>query len=130
MPDIVHIPKGIRAVTDSPTLKRVLAVSDDLDLLHTRVLLLESQGYIVEAVANDNEAMNLLLTTDFDLVLLGSNSSLFGNHLDRRIRHKYPKMLTLKIQSATEELSIYASRTVDTVPQHVIAALRQMLSED
>jgi DNA-binding response OmpR family regulator len=60
-------------VTDSPTLKRVLAVSDDLDLLHTRVLLLESQSYIVEAVANDNEAMNLLLTTDFDLVLLGRN---------------------------------------------------------
>ena len=85
---------------------------------------------MVEAVASDNEAMSLLLTTDFDLVLLGRNSSLFGSHLDERIRHKYPKMLTLKIQSATEELSIYASRTVDAVPQHVIDALRQMLSED
>jgi hypothetical protein len=48
---ILQIPKGIRVVTHSPTLKRVLAVSDHTDLLHARVLLLESQGYMVEAVA-------------------------------------------------------------------------------
>lgn len=117
-------------MTGAHTLKRILAVSPDSNLLHTRVLLLESQGYRVNSVDTDDEAMSLLSTTDFDLVLLGEESSLFGEQLDERIRRKYPKMLTLKIQSTDEELSLYVSRTVDAVPQHVIDALRQMLSED
>ena len=110
---ILHIPKGIRVVTHSPTSKRALAVSDDTDLLHTRVLLLESQGYMVEGVASHNEAMSLLLTTDFDLVLFGRNSSLFGSHLDERIRSK---CFVLKVRSCTEASSTLKPRCQQSVP--------------
>lgn len=116
-------------MTDSTPLKRIMAVSPDSHLLQSRVLLLKSQGYEVEPVLNDDDAMSLLINTDFDLVLLGEEDSRhFGEQLDERFRRKYPKMLLLKIQSTNHDLSVYASRMVDAEPQHVIAVLKEMFS--
>ena len=113
-------------MTDSSAPKRILRVSPDSDLLQTQVLLLKSQGYKVDAVTSEDEAMSQLRANDFDWVLLGRNLKLFGIQLDDR---NYPKMLTLKIQSTDEEVSLYASRTVDAMPQHVIDALKAMFSQ-
>jgi DNA-binding NtrC family response regulator len=110
------------------TTKRILVVAIDLELGHSRVLLLQSQGYKVDHVATDDEAMQLLESVDFDLVLLGRNSLLFEKRLDQRIRQKYPQQLTLKIQPVEDTVSLYASRTTDSVPNHVIDALKEMLA--
>jgi hypothetical protein len=52
---------------------------------------------MVEAVTKDNEAMNLPANYRFRFGSPRQQLNLFGNHLDQRIGHKYPKMLTLKI---------------------------------
>jgi DNA-binding NtrC family response regulator len=109
------------------TTKRILVVSLDLELGRTRSLLLQAQGYKIDCAASDDDAMRMLESMNFYLVLLGRDSLLFEKRLDQRIRQKYPKQLTLKIQPVEETVSLYASRTVDSVPSHVIEALREML---
>ena len=93
----------------------------------SRVELLRRQGYDVESVEADDEAMALLMENPFDLILLGRKSALREVGLDRRIRETYPDLLTLKIMSPEEASTIYPSRMVDSEPRHVIEALRDML---
>jgi hypothetical protein len=93
------------------------------------MLLLESKGYKVDSVATDDDAMALLREAHFDLILLGRDSLLFEKRLDQRIRQNYPRQLTLKIQPLGDTVSVYPSRTVDPLPDHVVEALGEMLSD-
>jgi response regulator RpfG family c-di-GMP phosphodiesterase len=108
--------------------KRILVVADDRPLRTTRVFLLESESYRVECVESDDEAMTMLLTETYDLVLLGRNSELHKKGIDQRLREKYPHLLTLKIVNETDA-SIWPSRITDSQPEHVIAALHEMLGD-
>lgn len=105
-------------------------VADDRPLKLSRVKLLESQGYRVEAVETDDDAMTMLDTEHFDLVLLGRQSALPRKGIDQRIRERFPNLATLKIEVPGEPHSTYPTRITDSVPQHVIEALREMLGED
>jgi DNA-binding NtrC family response regulator len=69
--------------TDTPLPKRILVVAHDRPLRATRVSLLEDQGYRVKSVETDDDAMTLLLTQTFDLILLGRNSGMHKKFLDR-----------------------------------------------
>jgi hypothetical protein len=108
--------------------KRILVVADDRPLRTTRVSLLESEGYRVESVESDNEAMTALLTETYDLVLLGRNSELHKKGIDQRLREQYPHLLTLKIVNEADA-SIWPSRITDSEPKHVIVALHEMLGD-
>jgi PleD family two-component response regulator len=107
--------------------KRILVVADDRPLRTTRVALLTSEGYRVEGVESDDEAMTILLTETYDLVLLGRNSELHKG-LDQRLREKYPHLLTLKIVNEADG-SVWPSRIIDSEPRHVIIALHEMLED-
>jgi hypothetical protein len=72
--------------------------------------------------------MTMLLTEIYDLVLLGRNSELHKKGIDQRLREKYPHLLTLKIVNEADA-SIWPSRITDSQPEHVIAALHEMLGE-
>jgi CheY-like chemotaxis protein len=50
--------------------RRILWVDDEIDLLKPHLLFLEQRGYAVDAVANGDDALELLRTTPYDLVLL------------------------------------------------------------
>jgi hypothetical protein len=108
--------------------KRILVVADDRPLRTTRVALLKSEGYRVESVESDNEAMTTLLTETYDLVLLGRNSELHKKGIDQRLREQYPRLLTLKIVNEVDA-SIWPSRITDSEPKHVIVALHEMLGD-
>jgi response regulator RpfG family c-di-GMP phosphodiesterase len=108
--------------------KRILVVADDRPLRTTRVFLLESESYRVECVESDDEAMTMLLTETYDLVLLGRNSELHKKGIDQRLREKYPHLLTLKIVNEADA-SIWPSRITDSQPEHVLAALHEMLGD-
>jgi hypothetical protein len=110
--------------------KRILVVAHDRPLRETRVRLLESEGYSVESVEMDDEAMDLMETEHFDLVLLGRQSVLLEKGIDQRIRERFPNLATLKIEAAGERHSVYPTRVTDSAPKHVIAALHEMLGED
>jgi hypothetical protein len=107
--------------------KRILVVSDDPILAFSRVALLKKAGYQVESIYSDEAAMDLLEIASFDLVLLGRDSLRPGKGLDRRLRERHPDLLTLKIEGNIPVPSIYPSRIVDARPEHVLAALEEML---
>ena len=108
--------------------KRILVVSDDQMLRTTRVSILEKAGYAVCSAATADDAMGLLETESFDLILLGQEFRITGRGLDQRLREKYPNLLTLKIQPTDDMVSLYLSRTTDSVPEHVLSAVREMLA--
>jgi CheY-like chemotaxis protein len=110
--------------------KRILVVAHDRHLRETRVRLMESEGYRVDSVGTDDEAMRLLESGHFDLVLLGRQSTLPEMGIDQRIRERFPELATLKIEIGGERRSVYPTRVTDSAPRHVIEALREMLGED
>lgn len=110
--------------------KSILVVAPDRPLRETRVQLLQAEGYTVKSVETDDDAMAILVTEHFDLVLLGRQTKPPGKQIDQRLREKYPDLLILKIQSAGEvERSPYPSGTVGYRPQHVLDAVHAMLGD-
>src|ERR1700677_2180465 len=104
----------------NPSHKRILVVSHDTMLRSTRGAILERAGYSVMSVATDDDAMKLLETEQFDLILIGRKSESSRCELDQRLREKYPKLPVLKIQPRGDAASEYSSRTTDALPQHVV----------
>jgi hypothetical protein len=94
----------------------------------TRVSILEKAGYTACSTVTADDAMGLLETESFDLILLGQEFRITGRGLDQRSREKYPNLLTLKIQPTDDMVSVYLSRTTDSVPEHVLSAIREMLA--
>ena len=83
--------------------------------------LLRRAGYEeVESVASDDDAMTLLETEQFDLILLGRKSDLNKKGIDQRLREKY----------SGDFDSSYSSRNTDPQPRHVLEALSEMLGHD
>jgi ActR/RegA family two-component response regulator len=110
--------------------KRILVVAHDRPLKETRVRLLQSQGYSVDSVETDDDAMKLLETEHYDLVLLGHQSALPVKGIDQRLRERFPNLATLKIELVGVRHSDYPTRVSDPAPQNVIAALHEMLGDD
>jgi hypothetical protein len=110
--------------------KRILVVAHDHPLRETRVRLLESRGYRVESVATDDDAMKILESEYFDLILLGHQSALPKKGIDQRLRERYPNLATLKIEIAGVRHSVYPTRVTDSMPQNVIDALHEMLGDE
>jgi len=50
--------------------KRILWVDDEIDLLRPHLLFLQARGYHVDAIANGDDALELLRGRPYDLVLL------------------------------------------------------------
>ena len=105
------------------TAKRILVVANEKPLRESRAMLLESAGYSVVSVCSDEDALSLLKTESFGLVLIGRNTD-SPVALDRLLRAEYPTLLTLKIDGLESK---YPSRITDAVPTHVLDALREML---
>jgi CheY-like chemotaxis protein len=107
--------------------KRILVVSDDPTLAFSRSALLKKAGYLVESVASDDAAMELLEVERFDLILLGRDALRPGRGLDRRLRERHPDLLTLKIEGNLAIPSTYPTRITDARPEQVLTALEEML---
>ena len=50
--------------------KNVLVIDDDFDDLKTMKTLLEKEGFEVKATTNSSDAIGLLVSNDFDLILI------------------------------------------------------------
>jgi DNA-binding response OmpR family regulator len=109
--------------------KRILVVSHDNTLRETRAALLLRAGYSVATSEGGDSTMALLETNTFDLILVGRKSLAPGKGIAQRIRERFPDQLILKIAELLEEDSPYPSKTTNSVPVNVLAALEGMLSE-
>jgi CheY-like chemotaxis protein len=112
----------------SLTPKHILVVSDHQMLRMTRVSILEKAGYTACSTVTADDSMGLLETEHFDLILLGQEFHVPNRSLDQRLREKYPNLLILKIQPMDDMVSLYQSRTTDSLPEHVLSAVREMLA--
>jgi two-component system, NtrC family, response regulator PilR len=109
--------------------KRILVVSHDSMLRETRAALLLRAGYSVSTSEGGDSAMGLLEGNVFDLILVGRKSLAPGKGIAQRIRERYPDVLILKIAELIEEDSPYPSKTTNSLPVNVLAALDVMLSD-
>lgn len=91
--------------------------------------MLRQAGYGVESVDSDDAAMARLEVEHFDLVLIGRKSEMVEKGLDRRLRERYPHLLILKIETRGEKDSIYPSQIIDSQPDHLITALKNLLGD-
>ena len=108
--------------------KRILVVSDDRILGFSRTALLQKAGYQATWVDSDDEAMSLLETEAFDLVLLGRDALQRPRKpLDHRLRERHPNLPTLKIEGNALIPSRYATRVTNSDPARVLAVLAEML---
>lgn len=108
--------------------RRILIVSHYQPLRESRMALLKSAGYFVQAASSDKEAMDALASGTFDLVLVGRRDEFALAQLDERIRAAYPKLPILQIRSREEAGGIsQASRSIDSAPEGVLLALQAML---
>jgi hypothetical protein len=110
--------------------KRILVVSHDPVLRDSRSALLLSAGYAVSAAGRDEDAMALMETNSFDVVLIGRNSHWPKKGLDERVRALHPHQLIVKIAQAGEPRSSFCSRITDPVPANVLEAVREVLGGD
>jgi hypothetical protein len=108
--------------------KHILVVGHDRPLRDTQITLLTDHGYRVDNVDTDDDAMTLLETEQFDLILIGQESVMARKGVDQRLREKYPNLLTIKIEAGASA-SPYASRIIDPAPRHVIEAIYEMLGD-
>lgn len=53
-----------------PAMRKILWADDEIDLLRPHILYLEAKGYSVTAVSNGEDALELVQSSDFDVVLL------------------------------------------------------------
>jgi DNA-binding response OmpR family regulator len=84
---------------------RVLLVDDDEDLRDTLVMILENDGFQVEAAANVNEALRLIGSQTFDVLVSDLHMPSPGDGLTvaSAMRHSNPKAVTF-IFSAYPEM--------------------------
>jgi DNA-binding NtrC family response regulator len=105
----------------------ILVVAQDTLLRKSRHELLRRAGYEVTSVDSDELAITSVDNERFDLVLIGCTSPLSKTSLDQRLRERYPEIRLLKIVMAGDHYSLFASRTTDSEPRHVLTAVRDML---
>lgn len=110
-------------------MKSILVISHDPILRFTRVALLKAAGYKAEAVEDDDNALARLDVTQFDVALVGPRVDMSQKGIDQRVREKYPDIPILMLERGNEDHSVFASRTTDPHPSHVLDALDVMLGQ-
>jgi CheY-like chemotaxis protein len=72
---------------------RILWVDDEVDLLRPHLMLLRSEGYTVDAIMNGQDALELLRSQSYDLVLLDEQMpGLRGMDVLTRLRRTSPRL--------------------------------------
>jgi len=76
----------------------ILVVDDDAEIRETLSSVLESEGYLVEAVKNGKEAVKACETAYFDVALIDMElPDMNGIEILRRLKEKQPRMIMIII---------------------------------
>jgi DNA-binding NtrC family response regulator len=109
--------------------KSILVVAHDEMLRNTRSAMLLRAGYSVAVASNGDDAMVLMATNLYDLVVVGRNSIGTQKGLDERLREVYPKQLIVKIAQSGEMGSEFVSKVTNSEPKKVLAAVKEVFRE-
>lgn len=116
---------------------RVLWVDDEVDLLRPHLMLLRSSGYHVDAVMNGQDALELLNSASYDLVLLDERMpGLRGIDVLDRIRRSAPRLPVVMVTKSEEDSTMHEAigRRADdyivkpTSPRQVLSVVTRLLA--
>ena len=83
---------------------KILWADDEIDLLNSHVLYLESKGYSVTPVNSGDNALDLLAEKNFDIIFLDENMpGISGLETLTIIKEKYPSTPVIMITKSEEE---------------------------
>lgn len=115
---------------------RILWVDDEVDLLRPHLMLLEEEGYDVEAIMNGHDALELLGSDSFDLVLLDEQMpGLRGIEVLSRLRERSPHLPVVMVTKSEEDSTMHEAigRRADdyivkpTSPRQVLSVVTRLL---
>ena len=115
---------------------RILWVDDEVDLLRPHRMLLEREGYAVEAVMNGTDALEILDRESFDLVLLDEQMpGLRGIEVLERLRGRAPRLPVVMVTKSEEDSTMHEAigRRADdyivkpTSPRQVLSVVTRLL---
>jgi CheY-like chemotaxis protein len=118
------------------TARRILWVDDEIDLLRPHLLFLEQRGYVVDAVTNGDDALELLRTRPYDLVLLDEQMpGLQGLEVLKRLRQDDLHVRVVMMTKSEDDLTMTEAigRRVDDYlvkpasPLQVLSAVTRIL---
>lgn len=115
---------------------RILWVDDEVDLLRPHVMLLREEGYRVDPVMNGHDALELLRSDTFDLVLLDEQMpGLRGIEVLGELRSIAPRLPVVMVTKSEEDSTMHEAigRRVDdyivkpTSPRQVLSVVTRLL---
>jgi len=123
---------------NAPTraMKRILWVDDEIDLLKPHLLFLQARGYHVDAIANGDDALELIREAPYDLVLLDEQMpGRRGLEVLQILRRKDPHQKVVMVTKSEEDLTMTEAigRRVDdylvkpTSPRQVLSVVTRIL---
>jgi DNA-binding response OmpR family regulator len=116
--------------------KRLLWVDDEIDLLRPHLLVVQGRGYHVDAVANGDDALELLRLAPYDLVLLDEHmpgrSGLEVFDELRRLDPLVPVVMVTKSEEDRTMTEAIGRRVADylvkpTSPRQVLSVVTRLL---
>lgn len=118
------------------TTKRILWVDDEIDLLKPHLLFLQARGYHVDAIANGDDALELMREAPYDLVLLDEQMpGRRGLEVLEIIRRLYPHQRVVMVTKSEEDHTMTEAigrRVADylvkpTSPRQVLSVVTRIL---
>lgn len=116
---------------------RILWVDDEVDLLRPHVMLLEQEGYRVQAVMNGDDALDLLERESYDLVLLDEQMpGRRGIEVLARLRGRAPHLPVVMVTKSEADSTMHEAigRRADdyivkpTSPRQVLSVVTRLLA--
>ena len=84
--------------------KKILWIDDEIDLLKSHFIFLESRGYLIDPCSNGREGISILESKKIDLVLLDENMpGLNGFETLSIIKQKKPNLPVIMVTKNEEE---------------------------
>jgi len=116
--------------------KRILWVDDEIDLLKPHLLFLQARGYHVDAIANGDDALELMQEAPYDLVLLDEQMpGRRGLEVLEIMRREAPHQRVVMVSKSEEDHTMTEAigRRVDdylvkpTSPRQVLSVVTRIL---
>ncbi len=83
---------------------KVLWADDEIDLLKPHIIFLEQKGYEVSVASSGDEALDLIMENNYDIVFLDENMpGLSGLETLTQIKNKQPRLPVVMITKSEEE---------------------------
>ena len=118
------------------TMRRILWVDDEIDLLKPHLLFLQQRGYHVDAITNGDDALALLRENPYDLVLLDEHMpGMPGLEVLEVLRREDPHVRVVMVTKSEEDRTMTEAigRRVDdylvkpTSPRQVLSVVTRIL---